>query len=294
MECYWHHRDTSSIGTLEIGTRMKKGILVVVVACALTLAACAAPKSGVGADVSASIEQSSETDGRQVDSSIPSPESTVPGSQAGLDSFQVAMNPTLDYLTVVNAVPDAEGNYPHKYDFGGEFDRVLQGDLVYMADAITGEPTRLEKATALAFEQLRQAAFQDGLFIGLYSGYRTEAEQQWVYDYYGGNTARAGLSEHHTGLVVYWQVWWSAESGQEPMWYTVTEKDDATFARLYKALPDYGFILRYPKGKEAFTGVGYRPYEIRFVGSSKMAHEIMDAGLSLEEYVEQQASRSAE
>lgn len=48
---------------------------------------------------------------------------------------------------------------------------------------------------------------------------------------------------------------------------------------------EYGFILRYPKGKEHITGIIYEPWHFRFVGK-KAAKEITKQGITLEEYLE--------
>lgn len=48
---------------------------------------------------------------------------------------------------------------------------------------------------------------------------------------------------------------------------------------------EYGFILRYPKGKEHITGIGYEPWHFRYVGK-EAATIIMDNSLTLEEFVE--------
>jgi LAS superfamily LD-carboxypeptidase LdcB len=48
----------------------------------------------------------------------------------------------------------------------------------------------------------------------------------------------------------------------------------------------YGFIVRYPQGKESSTGKAYRSYQIRYVGVS-VATDIHNQNLSLEEYLEQ-------
>lgn len=47
---------------------------------------------------------------------------------------------------------------------------------------------------------------------------------------------------------------------------------------------EFGFILRYPKGKEAVTGIGWEPWHFRYVGVP-FAREIADRGLTLEEYL---------
>ncbi len=48
---------------------------------------------------------------------------------------------------------------------------------------------------------------------------------------------------------------------------------------------EYGFILRYPEGKEHITGIGYEPWHFRYVGK-EAAVIIMNQGLTLEEFVE--------
>lgn len=202
------------------------------------------------------------------------------------DAFSVAMNPKRDYLTLVNN--------EHEYEFGGAYDTELQKDLIYLSD-VYGEPTSIEKATGLAFTMLQTDLREKGVEIGFFSGYRTKADQQWVFDYYGANEDWAakntiiapGFSEHHTGLLVNILIW--GEEGGEETWITETAERQAThpeFAVVHQTLADYGFIDRYPGGKEDITGIKNEPYEIRFVGSSKIAHEIMDNNLCLEEYLE--------
>ena len=46
----------------------------------------------------------------------------------------------------------------------------------------------------------------------------------------------------------------------------------------------YGFVIRYPEGKEKITGVNYEPWHIRYVGE-EIAEEIYGSGMTLEEYL---------
>ena len=55
---------------------------------------------------------------------------------------------------------------------------------------------------------------------------------------------------------------------------------------LKRCAPLYGFILRYPKGKEHITGYGWEPWHIRYVTRS-LALYLTLTGLTLEEYYEQ-------
>ena len=58
------------------------------------------------------------------------------------------------------------------------------------------------------------------------------------------------------------------------------------FKWLSENMSNYGFILRYPKGKEEITGYEYEPWHLRYVGVDD-AKEITEKGLTLEEYLQQ-------
>ena len=57
------------------------------------------------------------------------------------------------------------------------------------------------------------------------------------------------------------------------------------FAGLKAHCAEYGFILRYPQGKESITGVTYEPWHYRYVGR-EAAQIMMQRGITLEEYKE--------
>ena len=104
---------------------------------------------------------------------------------------------------------------------------------------------------------------------------RAEAEKQaaqWV--------ARPGTSEHNLGL---------AADIVSANWYAghddLTADFDQTpeFEWLQAHCAEYGFILRYPQGKETVTGITYEPWHYRYVGKDAAA-QIMDQGITLEEY----------
>ena len=60
--------------------------------------------------------------------------------------------------------------------------------------------------------------------------------------------------------------------------------------KIHPKLADHGFILRYLEGKEDITGYSYEPWHIRYVDSPEIAHEITDAGITLEEYLDADAA----
>ena len=116
------------------------------------------------------------------------------------------------------------------------------------------------------------------------SGYRTKERQERLLKYYYDRdgekaftyAAPPGFSEHHTGLAIDIAMIVNGEftddiTGDEPEILDL-------MANCYK----YGFILRYPKGKEEITGYKYEPWHYRFVGLD-LAKEIHESGLTLEE-----------
>ena len=134
--------------------------------------------------------------------------------------------------------------------------------------------------------------------IGVQSSYRPYSKQEQLYwaqvDRMRGTYSdpvvmqakagevvkRPGFSEHNTGLAV--DLYGSGD-------YSLSETfaNTAAYDWLIENCADYGFILRFPKGKESVTGVIYEAWHFRYVGDAKIAHEIMDKGLCLEEYLAQ-------
>ena len=94
-------------------------------------------------------------------------------------------------------------------------------------------------------------------------------------------SAEAGKSEHQTGLCV------DLITADMKNNLTVVFEEKPVFAWLSAHAHEFGFILRYPKGKETITGYTYEPWHYRFVGR-EAATEICERGITLEEYLETQ------
>ena len=90
---------------------------------------------------------------------------------------------------------------------------------------------------------------------------------------------RPGFSEHNCGLAM--DVGGSGDYTLEQ-----TFANTPAYAWLIEHCADYGFILRFPEGKEDITGVIYEPWHYRYVGE-EAARYIMDNDLCLEEYLAQ-------
>lgn len=142
-------------------------------------------------------------------------------------------------------------------------------------------PGGLTPETSAAFEKLVQGAANDGLDIYLSSGFRSYSLQQQIYNQYCYDygqaqadtfSARPGHSEHQTGMAIDVNIIDDSFAGTpEAIWI-----ENHCF--------EYGFILRYPKGKEDITGYKYEPWHIRYLGVDT-AKAVHDSGLTLEEYL---------
>ncbi len=148
------------------------------------------------------------------------------------------------------------------------------------------EKRMLRAEAAKALEQMFARAKQDNVQLYGVSGYRSYKTQQALYAGYvktqgaehaSRYSAQSGKSEHQTGLAIDVSGADKKTRLEEPFAHTVEGK------WLAKHAPEFGFIIRYPKGKEAITGYAYEPWHIRYVGK-KMAQEISERGITLEEY----------
>lgn len=95
----------------------------------------------------------------------------------------------------------------------------------------------------------------------------------------GTVVAVPGTSEHHLGLAV------DLVSSEHVKLDEGAEKTKG-YKWLVAHCHEYGFILRYPNEATEITGIIYEPWHFRYVGV-EAATEIMEAGITLEEYLEQ-------
>ena len=138
--------------------------------------------------------------------------------------------------------------------------------------------------TVAAFVEMAESAKKEGISLAVEQGYVNYWDQSYLYNSsvskYGVETAdsmvfRAGHSEHQLGVAI--------------DLCSTKERCSSLFANtnadmwLKKNAAEYGFILRYPRGKEANTGNIYVSYHYRFVGK-EVAKHIVSTGLSYEEY----------
>ncbi|MBD5111246.1 MAG: M15 family metallopeptidase [Ruminococcaceae bacterium] len=129
-----------------------------------------------------------------------------------------------------------------------------------------------------ALDEMHNGTGYSFLIMSGFRSYEVQKNLFWSYVEYDGYdnaitySAYPGTSEHQTGLAV--DLGWVDEQyayTEEGMW-------------LAKNCQDYGFIIRYPQGKQHITGYIYEPWHVRYLGKStaKLVH---DSGLTLEEFL---------
>ena len=134
-------------------------------------------------------------------------------------------------------------------------------------------PLMLDPYIALRDET--QAA--TGVRIYVASDFRTAEEQaEIIASSQDGIAAPLGCSEHEAGLAL--DVYAPYFGGENFL-------RSPAGRRVNHLCGEYGFILRYPKGKEGITGISFEPWHIRYVGQPH-ARIMSDSGMTLEEYIE--------
>ena len=228
---------------------MKKRYLILSGLLALTLAACSQEKSATS-DAKASSEQS-----------------TVQQGTAGSKSQEASQKKA----EVVN-----KGDH---YSIQGKYDEIVVANKHYpmSKDYNPGENPTAKAELLKLIAAMQQAGFP---ISDHYSGFRSYETQVKLYQDYVNQdgkaeadrySARPGYSEHQTGLAFDL----IGTNGN-----LVTEEKAAQWLLDHAA--DYGFVVRYLKGKEKETGYMAEEWHLRYVG--KEAKEIAASGLSLEEY----------
>ncbi len=197
-------------------------------------------------------------------------EARAGGAKTGRDQLlaEIPQTPLRDVLLVNASNPLPEDYRPEDlvklYSEKRSF-QLASGDIGLAREAF--------EAANWMFKQAERDGV-DGFILS--SGYRTEDEQQALYEAdTDGTAAKPGASEHQTGLA--FDVTAYHDGGGF--------EDTAQFRWLNEHCWDYGFILRYPESKEDVTGFPYEPWHYRYVGK-EIAEAIRENGWTLEEYCE--------
>ena len=159
------------------------------------------------------------------------------------------------------------------------------GEYTPTTETLEGQP--LDARIIEPMKEFVAAARAEGLSVYLSSGYRDYATQQYLYNrkvaQYGEEVAKTivappGTSEHQTGLAcdITDRYYESKDRSLE---------NTAMYQWMSQHCQEYGFIVRYPDGKEDVTGIIYEPWHFRYVGVEAATY-IMEHGLCLEEFLD--------
>ena len=179
-------------------------------------------------------------------------------------------------LWKANSKVSNKGSY---YSLQGKYDEIVVANKHYpmSKDYYPGENATAKAAFLKLIAQMKEEGYA---ISDNYSGFRSYATQAQLYQSYVNQegqaaadrySARPGYSEHQTGLA--FDV--IGTDGQ-------LVEDSSAAQWLLEHAPDYGFVVRYPRGKESITGYMHEEWHLRYIG--KEATDIAASGLTLEEY----------
>ncbi|MBR2912930.1 MAG: D-alanyl-D-alanine carboxypeptidase family protein [Oscillospiraceae bacterium] len=223
--------------------------------CIITVVSCDNPEVMAQVSVTVTEPPVTEPPATEPPTELPQPIETLPTETVPTETKPPAANGP----TYIGGILIANKTYPLPKDYNPGLDPTCKSQ----------------------FEKLRKAAAAEGLNIYLSSGFRSYEYQTKVYNSflnaYGQAktdtlSARPGHSEHQTGLAIDVN--------------TVNDSFAATKEAAWLAAHahEFGFIIRYPKGKEHITGYKYEPWHIRYLGEDTAA-KVYNSGLTLEEYL---------
>lgn len=201
---------------------------------------------------------------------ITQPETTVPETPKPETSKPQASEPS---------APSYNGSHKMEVIDGiTYFDGVMIANKTYTLPASYNpgvQPVAMD-----AFYDMQAAAAADGISLWILSSFRSYEDQDVIYNRYVAQdgrdaadtySSRPGHSDHQTGYT------FDLNSLEQDFQY------DPAGKWLDKNCYKYGFIIRYPKGKESSTGYMYEPWHVRYIGVD-LATKVTQSGLSLEEY----------
>ncbi len=201
---------------------------------------------------------------------------TVPKS-----SIEVHHNGIVSHPESIPVLVNKQNKLPESY----QPDDLVDPNIPFIF-AGKSEKRKMRAEAAAAIEDLFAGALKDGVKLLGVSAYRPYSKQKALFQQYvrqdGVEAAKTysalpGTSEHETGLAI--DV--TGGDGKCAAEDCFSGSKEAKWIEAHAA--EYGFIIRYPKGKEAITGYQYEPWHLRYVGK-KIAADIMSRGITLEEY----------
>ncbi len=160
-----------------------------------------------------------------------------------------------------------------------------------VAHGDSDQPMQVQSTIEQPLKHMFAAAEDDGIELMLSSAYRSVSDQQQLYESFVAKqgqamadlyVAKPGTSEHHTGLAVDFATASAAcESDSDKC-----SLSQAAANWLRENGPRYGFIQRYPEGKQPITGVAFEPWHYRYLGVP-LAQAVAASDLTYDEAIKQ-------
>lgn len=144
---------------------------------------------------------------------------------------------------------------------------------------------KLEKETYQQYLKLKENLENRGYHIYITNGYKSLKASNMLYSHFENTKGKSytkkyvvepGASEHNLGLAFNFNIF-KRKNGSN------LDYNSDAYEYLENTAHLYGFIIRYPKGKEKITNHDYEPYHLRYVGAS-LAKYLRKNNLTLEEY----------
>lgn len=212
-----------------------------------------------------------------------------------IDSYVITDQTTVPETSATEPVPDTETDPPASSkpaptpEYTGSHKKEVIDGITYFDGVMIANKTYtlprsynpgVQPEAMDAFYDMRAAAASEGISLWILSSYRSYDDQEVIYNRYVAQdgrdaadtySSRPGHSDHQTGYT------FDLNSLEQDFQY------DPAGQWLEKNCYKYGFIIRYPKGKDSSTGYMYEPWHVRYIGVD-LATKVTESGLSLEEY----------
>ena len=142
---------------------------------------------------------------------------------------------------------------------------------------------RIDERILEPLNAMMAVARSRGISLQVNSGFRSITEQQILFYNALDSWIMAGLSYEDARLQTIRYIAYPGTS-EHHLGLAVDISEESSWAWLQENSAEFGFILRYPIGKEYITGVAHEPWHFRYVGV-EVAIEITSRGITLEEFL---------